>query len=397
MFDSKIVAACIKSASAWRRVADLVDPDEFTPTGRFWWRLVDDWYKRDDKATAVDTEILRSRGERDAGRNAQMALEWLAALPDAPSPENAAHEVLLLKREIAYRKLAAAHEDDRDYDELATLTDEHHKLMHMTLDVSSDEWVTDDDMFRVIDPSNLIRVWPLKLNDHMLPGVPRGTNMILFARPEAGKTMFCANMTAGWLRDEHRVLYLGNEEPMARTRLRIASSVTGLTPQELSENPERTRELLGRTNWNKLSTKQLLPGTPSEIGKLIEQAEPACVIIDQLRNLRSRADRSGTKAQTLDQIAVDVRQVLTRYNVLGLSVGQAHAGEHGKPQVTFNADDFDESRTGVPGQADVMIALGYDEQLDAHNQRLVSVPKNKVSGNREGFVISFDSKRSRMK
>lgn len=397
MFDAKIIAACLKSVSAWRRVADIVDPEEFTPTGRFWWRLVNDWYKRDENATAVDTEILRTRGERDAGRNAQMALEWLASLPDAPSPENAAHEVLLLKREIAYRKLAAAHEDDRDYEELSRLTDEHHALMHATLDETDDEWVTDDDMFKVVDPSNLIRVWPLKLNDHMLPGVPRGTNMIVFARVEAGKTLFCANMAAGWLRDGHKVLYLGNEEPMSRTRLRVASSVTGRTQQELSANAQDTRELLSRTNWNLLHTKQLYPGTPSEIAKLIERVQPDCVIVDQLRNLRSRSDKSGTKAQNLDQIAIDLRQLWTRHNVIGLQVGQAHAGEHGKPQVQFEADEFDESRTGVPGQADVMVALGFDEQLDAHNQRVVSVPKNKISGNRTRFVVSLDPKRSRMK
>jgi hypothetical protein len=59
-------------------------------------------------------------------------------------------------------------------------------------------------------------------------------------------------------------------------------------------------------------------------------------------------------------------------------------------------DDFDESRTGVPGSADLMCGVGSDQEHDRHNQRAISLPKNKMSGDHEGFIVNIDKYRSKI-
>ena len=125
----------------------------------------------------------------------------------------------------------------------------------------------------------------------------------------------------------------------------------------------------------------------------MQKHEPQCLVVDQIRNL-SAVRKSGTRAQALDSVACEIRQLLSKYGLVGLSLGQANAGDHGKPKIWLATDDFDESRTGVPGQSDLMVGIGCDYKMDAHHQRAISLPANKLSGDHEGFIVTIDTERS---
>jgi len=399
MFDAKIISACIKSRQAFQTCLPHVDVEEFTPTGKFWWKLVVDWYSTDSKATGVDFDLLLDRGVRSAGRSAQIASEWLSELPDAPSPENVAWEVLELKREVKWREFSAHMEGERNnQDKSLELAGEHYELLKATsLDVSSIDYGSDlEDLVAVQNAKAKIPLFPEKLNDKVDGGAMAGTHIVVFGRKEAGKTLFAVNMVAGWLRRGYRVLYVGNEDSVDLIKARISWNLSGMTKSEFEKHENIANQRCRDKGWKNLIVAHLWPGTSFEIEKLIKEHEPHCLVVDQIRNLRAAGKRQGTRAQALDAVACEIRQLLSKYSLVGLSLGQANAGEHGKDRVQLETDDFDESRTGVPGQSDLMVGIGFNASLDAHNQRHISIPANKLSGDHEGFVITFDKYRSSM-
>lgn len=394
--DGKIISACVKSREAYSRIADYIDTDELTPTGEFWWKQVEKWYEMDSAAIAVDLEILRERGAREAGPKSEMAVEWLDNLPDAPSPDNVAQEVLELKRMVAYHKMTAAFEEEWDYDKLLELTDNHHHLMNaLSLDTGLEFADIDQDATR--QPESLIQLLPEKVNTALGGGAERGTHVVLFAPVGVGKTMTAINMMAGWLKTGKRVLYLGNEEPVSRIAARLRCNLSGMNADQCTQAPEVMWDRVRKKGWQNLKMAQLEPGTPDEVESYIKAWNPDCLIIDQLRNLHGTGGSGrGTRAQSLDRIASSIRQVITRYSIVGVSIGQANAGEHGKPRLWLNTDDFDESRTGVPGAADVMIGLSHNPAMETNNQLAVSICKNKLTGTHEQFIVEYDRFRSRI-
>jgi replicative DNA helicase len=398
MFDAKIISACLDSREAYERVEPHVLPeDEFTPTGQFWWKQVTAWYAADSGAKSIDRELLLDRGLRSAGRNAEMAREWFTALTESPSPANVALEAIQLKQTIAWRKLAAHLEsDDPDPAVTRELAEAHYGLLQQTeLGAVSVNWVNDDAVDALLDPAARIPLFPRKLHD-ITGGILKGEHFVLFGRPESGKTLFAIDNVAGWLRGGLRVLYCGNEEPVEKVRLRIRTNLAGMTLEEMRAKPKTTKRRLDEAGYRNLFTTHMEPGSVSEIEQAIRECRPDCMVIDQLRNISVSSQRHGTRAQSLDQAAREIRGLLNKYSVAGVSLGQAHAPEHGKPKLWLDMDDFDESRTGVPGQADLMVGIGYDATYDSHNQRCASIPKNKLSGVHQGFVYTFDKARSRI-
>lgn len=399
MFDAKIVAACVASRDAYQRIVSHVDPHEFTPTGQFWWKLVTAWYEGDPKAASIDASLLRDRAERAAGRNAGMALDWFESLQrePCPSPDNVAWEVLELKRTVKWRELTAAMEGEWDREELNKLVEEHRELMQATsLTARSNlSWGSSlDELSTAVGAGKRIRLWPEALQAKTGGALP-GDHLVVFGRPEVGKSLFSVNMTAGWLRDGHGVLYVGNEDNIDKIQDRVRHNLAGMTKGEVEKWTDEANRRCRSKGWDRFRALHMFPGTASEIAEVIEETRPSCLVVDQLRNLQTTT-KGGSKAQRLDDIACDIRQLGAKYGLVVLSVGQAHAQEHGRHKLWLDLDDFDESRTGVPGQADLMVGVGMDPTLDAHNQRALSVPKNKLSGDHEGFVVNIDKHRSKI-
>lgn len=399
MFDAKIVAACIADRKAYDRIKDHIDSKEFTPTGKFWWGLVEAWYDADARAGSTDASLLRERGLRSAGRNSGMALDWFDALPPTPSPDNVAWEVLELKRTIKWRELAAAMEAEWDRPNILRLADEHAALMRateLTQKSELDFGASLEDLSAEIGAGNRIRLWPEQLQAKTGGALP-GHTIVVFGRPEVGKTLVSVNMACGWLRDGHKVLYVGNEDNINLIKDRIRWNLSGMSKEQITKYPEEATARCLRKGWNNLTAVHMYPGSSAEIAELVDTYSPQCLIIDQLRNLHTGASsKGGTKAQRLDDIAIEFRQLCAKYRMVGLAVGQANAGEHGRQKIWLELDDFDESRTGVPGQADLMIGVGMDGALNAHNQRAISLPKNKLSGDHTGFIVNIDKYRSKV-
>jgi archaellum biogenesis ATPase FlaH len=170
------------------------------------------------------------------------------------------------------------------------------------------------------DKSGLIELWPRPLNDLVDGGAKPGHHILVFAPTEMGKTLMVINMVAGFLRNGHRVLYIGNEDPAPDILMRMMTRMTGLTKYEIMEKPDEAQKLLDQRNWNKFVLAALAPGSFGQIQKLVEKHNPKVVVLDQLRNLNVESEN---RTQALEKAATSARNLAKRNNVLVVSVTQA--------------------------------------------------------------------------
>lgn len=399
MRDGLVVAACTDSRAAFDRVHEYIDERELSPMAAFWWPIVGSWYERDPDCERADRSILRERGKRKAGSaHVDTLLGWFDDLPSDVSPDNVVAHVLDLKRIAVGNQLASQMGDDPA--ELIPLATEYKELLEAT-DLVKETWVEardDDDIEFELDDAAKIKVLPVALNTRLRGGVPRGTHIMVFGPTEIGKSMVAVNMVAGFLRQGLRVLYVSNEDPALRVRLRIRSNLAAMSADEIKADPSEARRRSKEKGIDNLFVGNMDPGDVRQIERLVDQRGADVVIIDQLRNLNAVNGGGRLKnVQRIDQAAQEVRALLIRKQLVGVSIMQAYAGEHGKPTVWFHADDVDSSRIGAPGQADVLLGIGADEEMQLQNVRAISICKNKVGGNHEGFTVQVWPKVSKVK
>lgn len=401
MYDGTVIASCLDSRAAYDRVSPFVDEHEFTPMGGYWWKLVADWYSRDDSCTAVDREVLRARGLRQAGeKHRETMQDWFDNLPDSVSPDNTVAELISVKRYAKHNELAAS--DTSDITRLRELTNDYLGLLEAE-DLRKTTWIEAgswDEVDESLDKRNRIKVLPLSLNKRAGGGAVPGHHIILFGPTEIGKSLFAINMVCGFLRQGKRVLYVSNEDSAIVIKDRIRCNLSGMSPEEARQNKDTSIARARSKGVDNLTCGNMDPGSVEQIEQLIEESDDGfdVVVVDQLRNLHhSSGGKSLGITQRLDQVAQEFRSLLLRRQLIGVSIMQAHAGEHGKPQVWMSYDDVDSSRVGVPAQADLLIAIGADDEMMQQGTRAVSICKNKLGGSRDGFLINVDTARSKCK
>jgi KaiC/GvpD/RAD55 family RecA-like ATPase len=232
------------------------------------------------------------------------------------------------------------------------------------------------------DPTNLIRVYPDSLNRRLEGGLKRGHHMVIFARPEMGKTMTVINMMAGFAEEGRTVLYCGNEDPMPDIGMRVVNRLTGRTKYEVLEDLDGTDALARERGYENIVFKSLAPGTPREIEALIKEHRPDVLVLDQLRNINMSNDHF---TQALEAAAKEARAWAKRYDCVVVSVTQAGDSASGKS--ILDLGDVDSSNTGIPATADVMLGIGATEAHVQRSEVVFSLPKNKVSGRHEFFSV----------
>ena len=80
-------------------------------------------------------------------------------------------------------------------------------------------------------------IFPTQIRDYV-PGIDRQNLGVIFARPEIGKTSFSAWLSGWYVRNKFHVAYWGNEEPVKKTRMRVAKSITERSRLEVLQDKD---------------------------------------------------------------------------------------------------------------------------------------------------------------
>jgi len=398
-YERNILAAIIQSAEAYNLVSGRLDADDLSEQGGIVYGAVERFYKRDPNALRADSTLLINNISRRLTnpKHQESFSRLVEELANHEcSPANIMSDFFAMKREDAGQRLAAALLGSREKD-IPELLEEFERWREPEEDADdgAQEVVRGlsaaDLVHTRLSEGNYIKMLPRALNDRLDGGLLPGNHVVVFARPEIGKTMFVINMMAGFARQGLRTLYVGNEDPLSDIVMRTLCRLSGKTKAEIVADPDPADAAAREAGYDNLIFASLAPGTPREVEKLIKEHEIQVVVVDQLRNLGMKEENPVVK---LEKAATAMRTICKRYGIVGISVTQAGDSATGKAVLEYNDIDF--SNTGIPAAADVIIGLGATREDEMSDRRVVSLPKNKRGGEHGFFPISVDRFRSRI-
>ena len=284
------------------------------------------------------------------------------------------------KRNIAQQIAVAATEiyngKDQDLSFIQSFIDQSNET-----DKQQYDYITSD-ITNLIDSLKDNTKWKFNLAPlrERVNGVGEGNLLVVFARPESGKTAFWVNLVAGedgFLTQGAKVCALINEEPAIRTQMRLINAHTGMTFEEIREDTKKAKE-----KWSEISNNIKILDTVDwsleQVDSFVAKEKPDVVIIDQLDKVYVSGNFSRTD-ERLRAIYTGAREIAKRRNCCVIAISQASADASGKLDITF--DMMENSKTGKAAEADVIIGVGFRNKLDTDKElRSLAVSKNKITG-----------------
>ncbi len=202
--------------------------------------------------------------------------------------------------------------------------------------------------------------------------------MIVFGRPEIGKSSFVANLVVDYLKQGLKVVYLSNEEPPHQIMLNMVRCSMGYDDDMLRKTAEQSGNF---EKWagicHNLALFDAVGWTSNELTSYVGSSEVDVVVVDQADkvSLNTKYDKGYER---LKDLYVGYRELAKRHNCLVVAVSQASADAENKMHLSF--DMLDGSKTGKAGEADVIIGIGKNAVSQEDGFRHFSVSKNKISG-----------------
>lgn len=395
--EKKIVAAALSSRQAYTRIfAASSFEDSYTPYSGYLLKLISKYYERDEKAQSVDKQVLEEWIKQDLPpKNQELYLAHLNECASIPvSAINIAELVVEAKKKHVGNQLATALLEKRDDDKIDTLIDGYRQLMDVVEDEEEEQY-NDISVAAIVekatDTDGLIKLLPNYLDKICKGKTKPGHHIVVYARPETGKTAITLTMAWGFCLQGLDTIIFGNEEPVTDTILRAQCCFTGMTEEEIIANPSRAQELLNKRGWKHLRFIPLNPGSPREIAKYVERYKPNCIVVDQIRNLHVGGE---TRVNQLEMAATAMRNIGKKYGCLVVSVTQA--GDSADNKLFLDMGDIDFSNTGIPATADLMLGMGVNKEYEALGLRGLSTPKNKIGGIHDRFQVKINTALSRL-
>lgn len=385
-----LLATALRSRASFELISSHLKLEKYRRAFQIVWEMVANYYKRDANAQSVQPDILFTL-IADTVRNPKHVAEFTDVLAAAVAADvsevNVETAVLAARQAEVADELAVAltnGEDTRELIEQYTSLQEATSLAEVA-EGGVDELDLNDlsELLAVeADARDRLVVYPEAISERIAGGASGGHHIVIFARPEAGKTALAISIACGFARQGAPGLYLGNEDRPQDILVRMMSNLTGRTRADILRNPDEATQQAKETGLNNIRLVSMSPGTPQQIEAYIKKYRPRWMVIDQLRNI---AVKSDSRVNQLEAAATFARNMAKKYNIIVISITQA--GDSASHKEVLDMGDVDFSNTGIPAQADVMIGLGVNENLERQGLRMISLPKNKLGGDHAHFLV----------
>jgi replicative DNA helicase len=230
-------------------------------------------------------------------------------------------------------------------------------------------------------------------------GIGRREFMAVYATPNVGKTAFMVTLCAapdGWADQGQRILYVGNEEDVARTKLRAIMAYTGLTLADIELDP-----LAAYTRYQTINERlrflNFVDADISKLGAIQAKHKFDIVVIDQLDKLHVHGKFNATH-EKLRETYRQAREFAKRHDCAVIGMSQASNEARGKTRVT--PFEMEGSKIGKAAELDLAIGIGALDQGDVIDTepdmtRYLTVGKNKLNGWHGTVTCLLDPKVSR--
>lgn len=371
-------------------------------------KAIDGYYQRDQAAQWVDRVTLCAIIKAEAvradsaaaltdiveGRNRQVGVLPTRDSMDV-SPENVAHAVQASQVGEIRSRLAAALEFGQPVGGYLE------ELRAAEAPFSSQEktQISAEDL--LVEAGDRTTIHPSSVNAVFAGGFAPGHAGVIFGRPGSGKTLVAVNFGCAYLTQGKTVLHIGNEESgEALMRRYLSCLMYGNTTyrtmgrlEQLNHQLAAVRERATRASMefaksrgsDNLHIVHGIYGFPA-VRELVGKLKPDFVIVDQLRHV----GRGGGDAlhDVLEAGMMQLRAHAHEARYAAAAITQGGMSAEGK--AVLDIGDIDGAKTGLQGSTDWILGLGVTAEMRAKNQRVVSICRNKISGQIQAFPVRVE-------
>ena len=396
---NKLLQAAIQDREAYEKIKSLLSEKDLGPMDVVVFEYVERYYTKDEQATSVDTTLIIDKLKRLEKRNPAMGnvISYLSTFEPVSVP-NLVEEIIEQRKDrisneivknIGLRRFDLVDKSIEEYQQLRSVEEEKED------DVADQEFVglPLDFMVKGNAQENCITLYPKSLNTAVDGRAKRGHHIGIAATPETGKTLFVLNLVACWCNDGHKVLYIGNEDPLEDIAKRLSQRFT-LKPLEwIEQNVAEAERISKEHGSDNLILIGMSPGTPREIEKKIIEHTPDILVVDQIRNIETGGEGNTV---VLEEGGKFARRMAKQHHLLAVTVTQA--ADSATNHVVLDRSHLADSKIGYPAQLDLLIMLGKNEQYEQFGQVCVSLKgKNKLSGKHVYFPVNIDTTYNRVR
>jgi replicative DNA helicase len=250
------------------------------------------------------------------------------------------------------------------------------------------------------------------LREFIKPVVP-GDFIVVAARPDKGKTTWCASelthmaaqLDTIWPNEGREIMWLNNEGPGRRIVTRTFQAALNYTTEQLIEQSakgvlrDQYRAALGGRG-GALRIYDIHGWTNVQVEDLIKSRRPALVLFDMIDNINfvGMASNNGQRTDQLLEAQYQWARVLgVKYDCATMATSQISADGDGLQFPTLPM--LKDSKTGKQGAADVIITLGTVNDPMLIKSRYIGCTKNKKVRTGKGqspmTEVLFDGDRGR--
>jgi archaellum biogenesis ATPase FlaH len=385
--DSKLLAAAFNDREGYETLLSQNLGKQLTPATKVVWDQIEQFYEKDPEAKNVDREIILSQLRRKYRKEETFnTFRNVINSFDNISLPNVLSELRQFRIETVANKIAERMSSN-EFDKADSLVEQYQELRSADLAGGVSARIVQAPKILSLDEVNKsnVKLLPHSLNRHIGGGVPKSSSILVFARPEMGKTAMIITMVNGFLHQGLRVLYVGNEEAGDMVNARVIASLTDNTIENCRKRTEKAHELAVRRGYNNYFFHETDAGNAAELEEGVVERKADVLIVDQLRNVKTRED---TQTAAYENLGRFVRTLSKKHNILVLSAVQAGASAEGK--VILDMNDVDGSKTGLAGSTDLMLGLGANDEMKLRREIMVTACRNKINGEHGGVKCQLD-------
>ena len=396
--ESQILSALMFNKEAYDELSPIISESDFSDQSKVILKEIVDFYKKDTQATSVDKTIVLQRLERKYKHQYEHLKIVMDGIVKSSIP-NVIQEYLDMRIHSMSMRLggllvSGTHNSETDelLLALAQLKERREELLKEDRGSELFNSTSIEDLFEEVKESNLLKLYPKSLNAALGGGITRPTHIVVFARPNAGKSLTALSFASDFLRQGFKVLYIGNEDGHQEMLRRFISNLSGMTKTDILCDYEEAKNRAYESGYANLHFLKSIEGTIDEIRRNAEKVKPDIIVVDQLRNIITNGKLS--KAEGLDYITRNVRHIGKEFNTITISVTQA--GEPAEGKLRLSMTDIDSSKTGIQAGCDIMIGLGMNNDFKEQDKRMISIVKAKQSLEQEFFPVRVVRELSRL-
>ena len=246
------------------------------------------------------------------------------------------------------------------------------------------EWA-DISIENLLDKNDLEARWTFNIPTlcRKVEGINAGHLIEIGARPNTGKTSFHASLIAGpggFASQGAKCIVLCNEEGFHRVGARYLTAGTGMNLHQVKNDMQKANEIYAPLRKN-IFIKDTTGYDMSWVESAVKKERPDIVVLDMGDKFATHKGYARPD-EALKACAVHARQIAKQYDCAVLYMSQLSAEAEGK--VILNQSMMEGSRTGKAAEADLMILIAKNPQVEGQDeedaQRHLNIVKNKLSG-----------------